>query len=249
MTCPTSFRCPEIPVLADLRARNPRLVDAGVMGAVTLAWYAMPDLVRSRPLRTVLKTGLFAVGAHQFALSVHEDALGGWVRDEAPVECDCSDECACGTPCTDDEHCECCEVAAADRADDACDCGEDCECGTPCEKDSHCTCCFLGEDSPFADVDRRVLIGAGAGLALAGAALTVAVEKAIFRRGERRRAAGHRLAHLRQALPLAALAAAPVLVPQDLDEESTWESCEVHSVGDFTTSESTTPSGAASAEE
>ena len=39
-------------------AAQDRFPIAAAAGAVTLAWYAMPDVVRSRGLRTVLKLGL-----------------------------------------------------------------------------------------------------------------------------------------------------------------------------------------------
>lgn len=40
---------------------------AAVSGAATLAWYAMPDLIRSRPLRGLLKTTILAGGTGYLA--------------------------------------------------------------------------------------------------------------------------------------------------------------------------------------
>lgn len=41
---------------------------AVTMGVTTLAWYALPDAVRSRPARAVLKTGLLAAGGTAWVL-------------------------------------------------------------------------------------------------------------------------------------------------------------------------------------
>ncbi len=41
---------------------------AVTMGATTLAWYALPDAVRSRPVRAVLKAGLLAGGGAAWVL-------------------------------------------------------------------------------------------------------------------------------------------------------------------------------------
>lgn len=71
---------------------------------------------------------------------------------------------------------------------------------------------------PEVDLSNPGVIAAGAALLAAGTALTVWGEKALFRRGERRRAEGVKWAHTRQAIPLAAAAAAAMLVP---DPEAT----------------------------
>ena len=44
-------------------AHDPGPRDAAAGALLTLAWYAMPDVVRSRPLRTALKVALLAGGA------------------------------------------------------------------------------------------------------------------------------------------------------------------------------------------
>lgn len=48
---------------------QPTLGQAAVMGLTTLAWYSLPDLVRSRTARTVLKTGLLATGGAAWVLA------------------------------------------------------------------------------------------------------------------------------------------------------------------------------------
>ena len=46
--------------------------DAAVGAALTYAWYALPDAIRSRGLRTVLKTGLAAAGGVYFLGTMRE---------------------------------------------------------------------------------------------------------------------------------------------------------------------------------
>lgn len=48
---------------------------AAVMGLTTLAWYALPDLVRSRGVRTVLKLGLLGAGGAGWVLARPEKPL------------------------------------------------------------------------------------------------------------------------------------------------------------------------------
>lgn len=50
---------------------SPNVPLAVTMGAVTLAWYALPDLVRSRTARIVLKGKVLAVGGLAWALWDH----------------------------------------------------------------------------------------------------------------------------------------------------------------------------------
>ena len=61
--------------------------------------------------------------------------------------------------------------------------------------------------------EKAVIAAVAAVSAAGGIALTVAGERAIYRRGERRRAAGKRGAHLRGALVLGALSAGMALIP------------------------------------
>lgn len=118
---------------------------AAVTGATTLAWYAMPDLVRSRTLRALLKTT---------ALS---GATGYFVK------------------------------AASEQGFD------------------------LGEVLEGQVWGTREVLGGALGGLIATVA-TVAVEKAIFAFGERRRARGRRLAHTLPALGLTALVVATEVV-------------------------------------
>ncbi len=57
-------------------------------GLVTLAWYAMPDLIRSRGLRAVLKTGLLGVTGVGVTLlaQAHEDEISQIKQDVAEAE-------------------------------------------------------------------------------------------------------------------------------------------------------------------
>lgn len=48
---------------------QPSLGQAAVVGLTTLAWYSLPDLVRSRTARTVLKTGLLAAGGAAWVIA------------------------------------------------------------------------------------------------------------------------------------------------------------------------------------
>ena len=129
---------------------------AGV--GATVAWYALPDYVRSRPLRALVKTGLLG-------------AIGWSIVTMLPEEGE--------LPPYDDE--------------------TDCSKGSP----------VAGED-PLTGVTeaepRELAVLAGA--ALGSAMITVGVERWLFRRGERRRAEGVRLAHTRQGLVLGVLEAA-----------------------------------------
>ena len=124
-------------------------------GLAVGAGATLPDYVRSRPLRGLIKTGLLgAIGWSIVAMMPEDGEL----------------------PPYDDE--------------------------TDCSKSS-------SADDPLDGVTeaepRELAVLAGA--ALGSAVLTVAVERWLFRRGERRRAAGVRLAHTRQGLALGALEA------------------------------------------
>ena len=58
MTSPQTCSCPVTAVLTPTRAAG-----LAVGAGATLAWYALPDVVRSRPLRGVVKAGLLgAIG-------------------------------------------------------------------------------------------------------------------------------------------------------------------------------------------
>ena len=132
---------------------------AAVGVAAATAWYGLPDVVRCRGARAVIKAGLLA--AVMWSATAQ-------MPPAAPVP-----------PYPDEE--------------------SDCD-GAPAPK---------GEDplegvTEAAPGELALLAGAGIGTVC----LTVAVEKWLFRRGERRRAAGVRLAHTRQGLVIGALTGA-----------------------------------------
>ena len=152
MTSPQTCSCPVTAVLTPTRAAG-----LAVGAGATLAWYALPDVVRSRPLRGVMKAGLLgAIGWSLVSMLPDEPELAPY-DDEV--------DCSKGAEAADEDPLEGVTEAA------------------PCEL--------------------AVLGGAVAGSAL----VTLALERWLFRRGERRRASGVRFAHTRQGLALGGLAA------------------------------------------
>ena len=149
MTSPYSCPCP-----LNLSMTPTRAAGLAVGTGATIAWYALPDVVRSRPLRGLVKVGLLgAMGWSLVSLMPEGDEL----------------------PPYDDEM-DCSEAKTEDPLDG------------------------VTEAEP-----RELAVLAGA--VLGSAVVTVAVERWLFRRGERRRAAGVRLAHTRQGLALGVLEA------------------------------------------
>ncbi|MEZ7769366.1 peptidase S9 [Pauljensenia sp. 20925_1_25] len=149
MTSPCSCPCP-----LNLSITPTRAAGLAVGTGATIAWYALPDVVRSRPLRGLVKVGLLgAMGWSLVSLMPEGDEL----------------------PPYDDEM-DCSEAKTEDPLDG------------------------VTEAEP-----RELAVLAGA--VLGSAVVTVAVERWLFRRGERRRAAGVRLAHTRQGLALGVLEA------------------------------------------
>ena len=149
MTSPCSCPCP-----LNLSITPTRAAGLAVGTGATIAWYALPDVVRSRPLRGLVKVGLLgAMGWSLVSLMPAGDEL----------------------PPYDDEM-DCSEAKTEDPLDG------------------------VTEAEP-----RELAVLAGA--VLGSAVVTVAVERWLFRRGERRRAAGVRLAHTRQGLALGVLEA------------------------------------------
>ena len=149
MTSPCSCPCP-----LNLSMTPTRAAGLAVGTGATIAWYALPDVVRSRPLRGLMKVGLLgAMGWSLVSLMPEGDEL----------------------PPYDDEM-DCSEAKTEDPLDG------------------------VTEAEP-----RELAVLAGA--VLGSAVVTVAVERWLFRRGERRRAAGVRLAHTRQGLALGVLEA------------------------------------------
>ncbi|WP_231367320.1 peptidase S9 [Schaalia sp. ZJ405] len=132
-----------------------QLIPTAVTGASVFAWYALPDFVRSKGVRALLKVGLLGVA--------------GWAAwDRASDFDDRTDYYVAG------------EESYDETPDDA-----DCD------------------DTDEGDAELPIKeLAIGAGLAAASIGVTVACEKWLFSRGERRRAQGVALAHTRQALPL-----------------------------------------------
>ena len=153
MASPHSCPCP---CSVSLPVSPTRAAGIAVGAGATLAWYALPDYVRSRPLRALVKTGLLGAIGWSIVTMLPEDGE---------------------LPPYDDE--------------------TDCSNGSPVANDPL--------DGVTEAEPRELAVLAGA--ALGSAVLTVAVERWLFRRGERRRAAGVRLAHTRQGLALGALEA------------------------------------------
>lgn len=134
-------------------APNSRITWAASAAATVLAWYALPDLVRRRGLRGVVKTGLLAVTAVGAAA--------------VPEVWDCAGE-------------------VPDRVEEA-----------------------------LADLPKPAVPAIAAAAVIGGTALTIWFEKAVFARGERKRASGARFAHTGPAVVMAAATAAIALVDWD----------------------------------
>ncbi|MFE5310055.1 hypothetical protein [Isoptericola sp. NPDC056605] len=173
-----------------------RQVDArsvAITGLTTLAWYAVPDVVRPRWARALAKVGVLAggLGLGMALTSEGRSAVDGMreVRDELRDLRD-ADENAAGENASEPDE----GIAPADGRDAR-------------EPDDN----VLAADVALDGADP--LPGPGvAGAAVAGAlalAVTIAVagEKWAYRRGERWRAQGRRLPHTRVGLILGALAA------------------------------------------
>ena len=115
-----------------------------LMSGGTLAWYAMPDFVRSRPVRGVLKAGLLggitAALASMFSCEDHRAFVGN---------CDEGGACAC---CNGDASCE----------GKSCNCGENDGCGCGKGQDG-CACgkgkgkCGCGSDEGAAAAGERTV--------------------------------------------------------------------------------------------
>ena len=173
-----------------------RRVDArsvAITGLTTLAWYAVPDLVRPRWARALAKAGVLAggVGLGVALTAEGRSAVDGMreVRDELRDLRDAGESAA------PDVEGAAPGVEPGDRYRD------------PDDNDDN----VLAADVALDDAD-RLPDPAVAGTVAAGAlalAVTIAVagEKWAYRRGERWRAQGRRLPHTRVGLVLGALAA------------------------------------------
>jgi len=144
----------------------PRVLNAALGGLAATAYYAAPDLIRSRAARGWAKAALTAVVV---ATSV-PDMRRGLAEVRAQREADAQDP-------------------QAEQVD------------WPA---------MWGSMSPGA---RASAVGAGAAVLAGSVASVVAIERAVFRRGERRRAAGVRFAHTRPALAWGVLTTVVALLP------------------------------------
>ena len=130
--------------------------NAVLAATTTAAYYALPDITRSKALRTLGKTGLM-VGSSLHVIAAEQPHY----RENAKE---------------------------------------------------------LGEFLRGADADTlRVTAAMITAVSIAATAATVACEKAIFRRGERRRAEGRRLPHTRQALVLGLLSGLLVVAAERIE--------------------------------
>lgn len=130
-----------------------QLVFAGITTATVLVWYALPDLVRSRAVRAVVKALLLGVTAAGTAM----------IPDVFP--------------------------AARSRT-----------------------------SMPVVGAPTPAIAGTAAGVAALGGLATVWAEKAIFARGERRRARGVRYAHTPAAVAMALASGAAALAASGSDD-------------------------------
>lgn len=146
-----------------------RVLTAAVGGLAATAYYATPDLIRSRAARGWAKTALTAV---VLATSVPDLRRA---REESRERN---------------------RVAAQDAEQEQVD--------------------WRKTWAAMAPRGRATLIAGGAVALVASVGSVVAIERAMFRRGERRRAAGVRFAHTRQALAWGVLSTAAGLLPDDL---------------------------------
>lgn len=122
---------------------------AAAAAATVLAWYALPDLVRSRGLRGVVKTGLLAVTAVGAAAVPDTWDCAGKVPEQV--------------------------------------------------------------EAAVADLPKPAVAAIAVAGAVGATALTVWFEKAVYARGERKRAEGARFAHTVPAVVMAAATAAVAL--------------------------------------
>lgn len=70
MSCPVLGSCPCAQRYVELLDRYPQLSSAVINGVGVFSWYAMPDAIRSRAVRTLLKTGILSVMVHHGAREV-----------------------------------------------------------------------------------------------------------------------------------------------------------------------------------
>lgn len=160
------------------RSADPRTV--AIAGLMTVAWYAVPDVVRPRWARALAKT---AVGTAGVVLTLTSTAEGIEAREGVRALRDAARD-AGATGAEPD--------ASPDRPADA-------------AREDNTYVPDHDEATPVPPA--VVVVGSVAGVALA-TTLVVAGEKWVYRRGERLRARGVRLPHTRVGLVVGALAVA-----------------------------------------
>ncbi|MBN0039251.1 hypothetical protein JN535_03560 [Cellulosimicrobium cellulans] len=164
------------------RSADPRTV--AIAGLMTVAWYAVPDVVRPRWARALAKT---AVGTAGVVLTLTSTAEGIEAREGVRALRDAAREA--GATGADPD-------ASPDRPAD----------GAPGAAREDNT--YVPDHDEATPAPPAVVVGgAVAGVALA-TTLIVVGEKWVYRRGERLRARGVRLPHTRVGLVLGALAVA-----------------------------------------
>lgn len=165
-----------------------RALTALMTGAATTAYYAVPDVARTRAARGWLKAACvaaaFAVPA-SLEREMWQDARATW-QDRAVAPAPGSD---------------------VDTDTDATDADTD---ATDADGKPTTVAEWWRAASPRG---KSATVAIALGLTVASTALTVAGERWVFRRGETRAAAGVRFAHTRQGLVLGALSAALQLIP------------------------------------
>ncbi|WP_309133796.1 hypothetical protein [Cellulomonas sp.] len=168
-----------------------RVLAALVTGVATTAYYATPDLIRSRTARGWAKAGLAAV------------TLAASIPDMRAAVAARRQEFA-----TDGLRLD--GIAVPD--------GTGLDATEPVARavDENRT----SDDAPAPPRDLRpaLVAGVAAATVAVSAVGTVAFERWVFRRGERLAAAGRPLAHTRAALVLGALSGALSLIPADTDD-------------------------------
>ncbi|KON74885.1 hypothetical protein ACFCZ3_11405 [Cellulosimicrobium cellulans] len=168
------------------RSADPRTV--AIAGLMTVAWYAVPDVVRPRWARALAKT---AVGTAGVVLTLTSTAEGIEAREGVRALRDAARD-AGATGAEPDASPDRPEDRPADGAPDA------------AREDNT----YVPDRDEATPVPPAVVVGGSvAGVALA-TTLVVAGEKWVYRRGERLRARGVRLPHTRVGLVVGALAVA-----------------------------------------
>lgn len=172
------------------RPPRSRVLAALVTGAATTAYYASPDVIRSRTARGWVKAGLAAV------------SVAASIPDMRAMVAARRERLATGTPDLDG-------IGVAD--------GTVVDATQPVRRavDENRTTDDAG-DAPR-DLRPALVGGLVVGSLALSTAGTVAFERWVFRRGERLLAAGRPLAHTRAALVLGVLMTALTLIPQEDD--------------------------------